>query len=136
MAIGIILSRLLFVVTSVALSGLINVDQGQRDKIPEVSLATGEPKEATANSNIMEKRALAAIKQGRQSCARTQWLLEHPQDLGDTANGGVLASIGQFEEIGELGRLKSVICDALFQCRFPEALQAKPARLMQHSVSM
>ena len=73
MATGIILSRLLFVVTSVALSGLINVDQGQRDKIPEVSLATGEPKEATANSNIMEKRALAAIKQGRQSCARCDW---------------------------------------------------------------
>ena len=90
----------------------------------------GKSKDATVNSNIMVDRAVAAIKQGMQSQAKTRWLLEHPEDLGDTANGGEPASIWQFEEIEELERLESVVFGVLYQCRFPEALHAKPTRLM------
>ena len=90
---------------------------------------TGKQKETTVKENTLVDRSIQAIRAGAKSEAATRWLLEHPEDLGDTSTGGTPASIWQWPEIVELLEEEEATEGALHQCRYPGAASAKPTRL-------
>lgn len=89
----------------------------------------GAAKIKTQAANKLVDRTFEAFKLGSQSSARTRWLAEHPEDLGDTSNNCSPASIWQWSEVQRFIADEDAVEGALYQCRYPEALSSKPTRL-------
>ena len=89
----------------------------------------GVSKTKSDAANVLVDRTLEAFKTGHLSPANSKWLAEHPEDLGDTSNGGSPASIWQFPEMSELIVSTDAVEGALHQCRYPGAASSKPTRL-------
>jgi len=80
-------------------------------------------------ANLLIDRTIEAFRLGHSSPASSKWLAEHPEDLGDTTNGGSPASIWQFPEMVDLIVQTDAVEGALHQCRYPGAASSKPTRL-------
>ena len=89
----------------------------------------GRLRNSTDKANELVDKSIEACKEGHASSARTSWLAEHPEDLGDTPQGGCPASIWQWESMHELIKSHDAVQGAPHQGVHPEALSSKPTRL-------
>ena len=90
----------------------------------------GKDKARCVTGNVLAYRSLEAFRAGHKSVANTPYLLEHPEDLGTTRNGDEPASLFQWEDTVNLIKDTAAIQGALYQCRHPGAMSAKPTRLV------
>ena len=81
------------------------------------------------NMNLLIERSWDAMRAGARSQAKSGWLTEHPEDLGDTSNGGCPASMWQFKEVQAFIQEENALEGALYQCRYPGGRSSKPTRL-------
>ena len=81
-------------------------------------------------ANLLVERSVGGALAGSRSPAKTLWLLEHPEDLGCTKDGGNPASMWQLDITQHLVKETGATQGALLQCRFTgKAGTRKPTRL-------
>ena len=76
--------------------------------------------------NELIQRTLGLLRAATE--AKTFWLLEHPEDLGNRSNGAMPASIWHLEVTRSLLDEAGASSVALYQCNFG-SVHKKPTRL-------
>ena len=81
-------------------------------------------------------RAIAHAQLARRKGLQVRCVLEHPEDLGKTTNGGEPASIWQLPEIRTAFDGTPFVTVAGHQCQFPGVDRKKPTRLLSDIAAM